>query len=441
MSSNTLRGVGQEGRRRRGDGKGENEGQNAPGLRRRRSTWRGGPGGPHGGGRRLGADARTAQDSFAGFHRARDAFPRFQRARGAAVAGRQGPQPGGDDAGDDGAKYSQARCGDAGRSRVGGFDGRPGAGTVQGRDVHLPVELQRRAGVIAMPGSSLPAHHDAAPKSVEHSEPTIADPVRAPHGTRDVMSHGPWYEQEPAGAEAFDDPKPNLIGRVAIGAAIAASLSVVLFAIVRVRAQNAAQEADAPQVEAPLVQRGLPGTSASAETPPAPPTAGTPSPPPYPGGLPADQPARSLSARAGNRFRPLRRCVGGRVRPERATGHHLPLAPPRSHRRRIVRASTAPRPGAAAEQRGVPPREFVPTEGAGRQRSRPFAPHRRQSRRPRGSHAAATGPFRRSQQSVPAAETAPANPSPARPGTAGDMPAGTTRPGPKRRTIPTRLCR
>ena len=54
--------------------------------------------------------------------------------------------------------------------------GREPAGTVQGRDVHLPVELQRRAGVIAVPGSSLPTHPDGAPRL--STVPNRPSPIR-----------------------------------------------------------------------------------------------------------------------------------------------------------------------------------------------------------------------------------------------------------------------
>lgn len=135
-------------------------------------------------------------------------------------------------------------------------------GTVQGRDVHLPIEMQRRAGVIPVPSAGAAPRREAAPEGGP-SEPALAEPVRVQHGAPDLNSHGPWYDQEPVGADAYDDPRPNLIGRVAIGAAIAASLSVVLFAIVRVRAQGQAQEA-AEAVPAVAPPAAPPTTNAAA---------------------------------------------------------------------------------------------------------------------------------------------------------------------------------
>jgi hypothetical protein len=171
-----------------------------------------------------------------------------------------------------------ARAGAPNRPKDGDGSARDGAarvpGTVQGRDVHLPVEMQRRAGVISVPGMVPPAHLEAAPASVDYSEPTIAEPARVDHAGPNVISHGPWYEQEPLGSGDYDDPRPSLIGRVAIGAAVAASLAVVLFAIVRVRAQGAAQEAESTQALSPQ-------------------PAATPAPAPTPTTIPEEQTAKA----------------------------------------------------------------------------------------------------------------------------------------------------
>ena len=86
----------------------------------------------------------------------------------------------------------------------------------------------------------------------ERSEPTRANPVRtavlaqevnsrgAALGGRDTHtvdsnSHGPWYEQDPTGGhDIFDEEeKPSVVGRAAIGVAVAAILSVVVFGVLR----------------------------------------------------------------------------------------------------------------------------------------------------------------------------------------------------------------
>ncbi len=170
-------------------------------------------------------------------------------------------------------------------------------GTVQGRDVHLPVETQRVAGMLGIVGS-----RDAIPDPVEHSERTVADPVRTAvlahseaesihgnaRGQPDLSSHAPWYDQEPVGGDVYDDPRPNFMGRVAIGVAAAAGISVVLFASARLRnldnaaeqAEQAAEVQERPAVSAP---NRVPTPTALPMPPPLTGTPGNPLPEPTPG--------------------------------------------------------------------------------------------------------------------------------------------------------------
>ena len=404
MSSNTLRGVGQDGDG--SDGKGESEGRKSLGSDS--GVQAGGPG---------PTDPTTAAG-------ATDRMPELRNIRSldSTVPGTRSLDSSVPDAEPslDGRVPSLAATmlgmtapsipkRDA-PARAPGF--REPAGTVQGRDVHLPVELQRRAGVIAVPGSSLPTHHDAAPEPVDRSEPTIADPVRAPHGTRDLISHGPWYEQDPAGADAYDEPKPNLIGRVAIGAAIAASLSVVLFAIVRVRAQNAAQEAEALQVSPPLL-REAPSPRPIAETPPT----AVPSPPPYPAGLPPEPGAEPSAAEAATepstaiQARPSRTGDKGSP-PARATG-----GVPAPNRPRPLPARAGAAASASANKvEALPANLFRPKALGDSEPSVATTPPPIE-----GASAAVPPPAAGSPLSPPA-ELTPAQPGAARPGTAGEVP-------------------
>jgi hypothetical protein len=429
MSSNTLRGVGQEGNG--GDGKGETEGQKAPGSDAGVQPGAARPADPTtaaGSSERMPElrKIRSLDSTVPGTRSLDSSVPDAQPSLdnrvpslAATMLGMTAPSIPKRDA-----AARSAGPGSAGSRVPAGRD----QGTVQGRDVHLPVELQRRAGVIAVPGSSLPPRHDAAPESVGHPEPTIADPVRVPHGTRDVMSHGPWYEQEPAGAEAFDDPKPNLIGRVAIGAAVAASLSVVLFAIVRVRAQNAAQEADTQQVEAPLVQRASSAPPA-AETPPA----RAPSPPPYPGGLP-EQPAAAFEPESAPASGPhpseARLPRTGEKSPSPARTAEVT---PAQNRPRV----TVQRPGAAANKaESLPPNLFRPKALGDSESSVRTTPPPLEASSATATAPPAAAPSAAASSPYPPAETAPADPPAARPGTAGDVPAAAARPRPKKTDDP-----
>jgi len=191
-------------------------------------------------------------------------------------------------------------------------------GTVQGRDVHLPVEARRSAGLrpVAKPieESAL-----AVPSPVEHSEPTQADPVVEAAVTRaqvsdgapvDRDSHGPWYDQIPTADEVYDDPGPNILARVAIGAALAAMLSIFIFGFVRLRGRNVTMD------EAPVSQVVPVRTAAEIPAPPKEPpvpTFGTPPAPvplaapvsPTPAAAPADIPTPSEQAVEPAREPPL----------------------------------------------------------------------------------------------------------------------------------------
>ncbi|MEO5767562.1 MAG: hypothetical protein ABIS92_04370 [Polyangia bacterium] len=163
-------------------------------------------------------------------------------------------------------------------------------GTVHGRDVHLPAESHRLAGGartvaddVSAPGSV------ATPQLIEHSEPTRADPVRtavlvqeandragAPRGqTRavDSNSHGPWYDQDPTGGhDVYEKEKPSVVGRAAIGVAVAAGLSVAVFAVLRVTANTEDGDRRPPPVvyePSSLSARPAPRTPTSSEATPA----------------------------------------------------------------------------------------------------------------------------------------------------------------------------
>ena len=314
--------------------------------------------------------------------------------------------------------------------RTGGS--REPAGTVQGRDVHLPVELQRRAGVIAVPGSSLPTHHDATPDpSTVPNRPSR--PIRSalPHGSRDLISHGPWYEQEPAGADAVRRSKRNLIGRVAIGAAIAASLSVVLFAIVRVRRPECRTggRCSAGATTGPAAGPGGRPTA-------PPPTARDAIPPALPGRI-ADGTGDLPSA-----AEPAGAPVG---RPSPGSG---PGSTARAHRGGDARAESTP----PARRHGPAP---PPGLGSGANRTEPrrqtcSGPRPWRQRADRPHRAAASGGVERHchdarQSTAPVgrnAEPVPAQPSAARPSAAGEAPgAGTRTRGRENGRLRTRRCR
>lgn len=202
-------------------------------------------------------------------------------------------------------------------------------GTMQGRDVHLPTDLQRLASVRPVAGPSPPAAasadrsaaapppahaadsppdhaSEARPKS-EKFDPARTVRIASPlaegtyihghaHEQVDVSSHSPWYDQEPHGDDNFDDPAPNLLGRVAIGAAVAAALAVVLFAVVRLHGQGIAEdEAEVKPLAAPvpIVSHDSPPPPGAAPDPAAASTSPSalPASEPLPGDLPSRLPA------------------------------------------------------------------------------------------------------------------------------------------------------
>ena len=125
------------------------------------------------------------------------------------------------------------------------------------------------------------------PQPIEHSEPTRADPLRTAvlvqeaneraglsrGQTRpvDSNSHGPWYDQDPTGGhEVYEDEKPSVVGRAAIGVAMAAGLSVVVFAVLRMTASSGRGR---PQAASRLVRTVFPvSTVRAAGGNPGPPT-------------------------------------------------------------------------------------------------------------------------------------------------------------------------
>ena len=258
MSSNTLRGIGQE-----GDGEGESRDASGPATSGRAGENAGGPRG----GQAADGEAKAGSAGYGGDLADSSAEAHMVRTLDALVPGTRsldvsvpGAQPSLD------AKIpalaatlmgvTAASLGVASQlpgvvalsSSAGGRD----KGTVQGRDIHLPAEAQRVAGVRAVTGIVV-GDSGATPELIERSEPTLADPVKtaavaqatidhAASHQADLNSHTPWYEQEPVGAHVYEEEKPSFLGRAAIGVAVAAGVSVVLFAIVRLYAQNSATD-------------------------------------------------------------------------------------------------------------------------------------------------------------------------------------------------------
>jgi hypothetical protein len=138
------------------------------------------------------------------------------------------------------------------------------------------VEAQALAGF--RPGVGIViGDSGATPELIDRSEPTLADPVKtaaiaqatvdhALSQHADLNSHAPWYDQEPAGAHVYEDEKASFVGRAAIGVAIAAGVSVVLFAIVRLYAQSGATE----EAETPRSALSYKSATLPAQLPPAP---------------------------------------------------------------------------------------------------------------------------------------------------------------------------
>ncbi|MEP6653734.1 MAG: hypothetical protein ABJA82_10265 [Myxococcales bacterium] len=206
-------------------------------------------------------------------------------------------------------------------------------GTVQGRDVHLPAESQRLAGVrtvaddVSAPGSG------ATPQLIERSEPTRADPVRTAvlaHAANDRAgalrgqtravdsnSHGPWYDQDPTGGnDVYEDEKPSVVGRAAIGVAVAAGLSVVVFAVLRMTANSE----DGDRRPPPVVYE--PSSLSARPAPPAP-TSSAAIPETY---LPDGKP--SAAAAPGHAPAPTEApaATGGPARPREPAGSVRPAA-------------------------------------------------------------------------------------------------------------------
>lgn len=125
-------------------------------------------------------------------------------------------------------------------------------GTVQRRDVGRPVEVLRRAGahqVAEMPAADAAAPRRVVPAAASPAEPgqlavipmpthSLAD--RPPQTTRlppiDRELEG-GYDDPPEG-DAHEDPEHSFLGRAAMGVAVAAGMSIVLFLIIRLYVQN-----------------------------------------------------------------------------------------------------------------------------------------------------------------------------------------------------------
>ena len=177
------------------------------------------------------------------------------------------------------------------RGPLGTGSGRRDHGTAAGHDVHLPPELQRAAGV--QPASSTgPADGtprvilaagltDQAPKAAPASAVPAAEAPRAGDELA-LGAHNPWYDQLPSAEEVYEDAKPNLVARIAVGVAAAAVLAVLVIAFVRHGSAEPSAEV-APPTPSPSVPGGrvtsplppppageAPAPVATAPTPPAP---------------------------------------------------------------------------------------------------------------------------------------------------------------------------
>ncbi len=357
MSSNTLRGIGQE-----GDGEGDGRDASGPEGSGRAAENAGGPRGGeaadgeakpdsagHGGDRASSSAeahmARTLDAPVPGTRSLDASVPDVQPSLDAKIPALAATLMG----------VTAASLGVAsqlpGVAALSNSAGGRDKGTVHGRDIHLPVEAQRVAGVRAVTGIVV-GDGGATPELIDRSEPTLADPVRTaasaqatfdhPLGHQaDLNGHAPWYEQEPVGAHVYEEEKPSFLGRAAIGVAVAAGVSVVLFAIVRLYAQNgASDEPETPRSPLSYKSAALPAplpTAASAQpvrestTGTAPPSAvdetHTIANPPTPVNVPRAEASASPGnhATAPTRARPPAR---GGILPQ-ATGptSHAPSAP------------------------------------------------------------------------------------------------------------------
>lgn len=159
-------------------------------------------------------------------------------------------------------------------------------GTVQGRDVHLPGESRRVAEAREVADAVPP---QVGTTTISLDRPVFADKVNTSgvsegtnlgdSGRRDLNnSHGPWYEEDPTGGHpVYEEQGASIMGRAAIGVAVAAVVSVLVFAVIRVNGAPSGAEKGAATSTPPL-----PAPGAAPEptgTPPAAPSTPVPTDP------------------------------------------------------------------------------------------------------------------------------------------------------------------
>lgn len=325
------------------------------------------------------------------------------------------------------------------------------AGTVQGRDVHLPAEEWARAAkshAIAGALVETTPPHSPTPQPITDSEPTIAEPIAVPvrssptiKTTADGFAHdaphsglgrdAPWYDQDLDNHRTYEGRRTNVLGRVAIGAAMAAALAVVLFAIVRFNISNGSADESDQAGKAGFTPRPI-GRSSPISPPPAtlpesPPTPGEPAVPqavetdpmvdsnadiglptlPSPTTRTPPPVARSASPapdRAPDRApdNDWPRTATARVAPARTAGTHA-LRPS------AVRAQTWPPTGA------TPPMIPEPTLGSSSTTGAQWAPGTKPYKRPRHQSSPARPPRHQAPASRPARKNGVGTTTPIRP--------------------------
>ena len=255
-------------------------------------------------------------------------------------------------------------------------------GTVQGRDVHLSDESRRLGGARPVGDDVPPPGSGPTPQRFDHSEPTRADPVRTAvlaqgaddqggrlSGTRrtiDSNSHGPWYDQDPTGGnEVYEEEKPSVVGRAAIGVAVAAGLSVLVFGVLRMTANSDDGGAQRPPPvvyepsASPPPQSSAPGAPASV----APVAAHVPAEEP-PGGRAGEAPRPAGAAPGISRGATSDRDPGGSSRAVTTTAG--PSAGSATARPTVVRVGpTVGRSGTRAVAAGRPTPSSDSSRGSG----------------------------------------------------------------------------
>jgi len=125
-------------------------------------------------------------------------------------------------------------------------------GTVQRRDIPGPVEVLRRAGAhhaTVMPAVDAEGTRRVVPAAASAAEPAqlavIPMPTHSPADRPPQTTKLPpidrgfeaGYDDRPEG-DAHEDHKHSFLGRAAMGVAVAAGMSIVLFLIIRLYVQN-----------------------------------------------------------------------------------------------------------------------------------------------------------------------------------------------------------